>query len=228
MMTQKYNATRMLPALSLAFLTAAPVSGAFVTPQMGGGQVAMMGGAPMKHLDISFDGTDVSVHIDDTVGTPMLRPLSAPDEFDPAEPWAVLNDKAYNFQYGWNPSGFITLPAGSGIWVERLSQDSELQVYARPPATVPAYSPLFENDGDTWQWSGAMTHNVYAVADPTQSSYSATYRVYIGDATTGEALASYGSADVTLDFSAAPVPEPASALLAMGALLAVTGRRRRG
>jgi len=227
MMIQKYNATRTLAGLSLALMTAAPAHAAFVTPQMGGGQVAMMGGAPMKHLDVSFDGTDISVHIDDTVGTPMLRPLSAPDEFDPAEPWGVLDDKAYNFQYGWNPSGFITLPTGAGIWIERLSQDAELEVYARPPATVPAYSALFENDGDTWQWSGAMTHNVYAVQDPMQTSYSATYRVYIGDATTGEALPGYGSADVTLDFGATPVPEPATAF-ALAALLPLVGRRRRG
>ncbi|MFN3167412.1 MAG: hypothetical protein ACE37H_10145 [Phycisphaeraceae bacterium] len=224
-MIQQFNATRTLAGLSLALLAATPAHAVFVTPQMGGGQVAMMGGAPMKHLDVSFDGTSVSVHIDDTVGTPMLRPLTGTDEFDPAEPWGVLGDKAYNFQYGWNPSGFISLPTGAGIWVERLGQDAALEVYARPPATVPAYSVLFENDGDRWQWSGAMTHNVYAVQNPMQSNYSATYRVYIGDATTGDALPGYGSADVTLDFSANPVPEPATAF-ALAALLPLIGRRR--
>lgn len=220
-----FNRRSVLAGLSLAFALALPAQAAFVTPQMGGGQVAMMGGAPMKHLDVSFDGTDISVHIDDTVATPMLRPLTPPDAFDPSESWAVLNDKAYNFQYGWNPSGFITLPGGAGIWIQRLGQDPELEVYARPPAIDPAYAPLFANDGDAWKWSGAMTHNAYAVLDPTRDTYTATYRVYIGDAVTGEALAGYGSTDVTLAFSATPVPEPAT--IGLVALLPVLMRRRR-
>jgi len=208
-----------LASLSLSLVFASSAQGAYVTPQMGGGQVGMMGGAPMKHLDISFDGTDISVDIDDTVATPLLRPLTSPDQFDPAEPWAVLTDKAYNFQYGWNPSGFISLPSGAWIWIERLSHDSGLATFARPPASEPAYSPLFVNDGDIWKWSGSMTHLVHAVLDPMQSLYEARYRVYIGNETTGAALPGYGSDDVTLTFNATPVPEPASlALLAMGGL----------
>lgn len=211
--------------LMLALTITTPAHAVFVTPQMGGGQVSMMGGAPMKHLDITFDGTDLSVHLDDSVATPLLRPLTAPDAFDPAEPWAVLTGKDYNFQYGWNAGGLITLPAGAGIWVQRISADPGLETYARPPALDPAYSPLFENDGDAWRWSGAMTHNVYAVLNPTQDTYSATYRVYIGDAITGEVLPGYGSDQVTLAFDAIPVPEPTS--LAVLALLPVLTRRRR-
>jgi len=207
----------------LAF--ASPVQAAYVTPQMGGGQVEMMSGAPMKHLDVSFDGTDLSVHIDETVATPWLRPLTPPDEFDPAQPWSVLSDKSYNFQYGWNSSGFISLPENSGIWIELLETNEELETFARPPANEPSYSPLFQNVGDTWQWTGSMTHNAYAVLDPAQSSYSATYRVYIGDATTGELLDDYGSDEVTLMFQATPVPEPSS--LTGLAIFFLMSRRRR-
>lgn len=215
----------LFASLGLSLMTSGGARAAFVTPQMGGGQVGMMGGAPMTHLDISFDGTDLAVHIDESVATPMLRPLSPPDTFDPAEPWSVLADKAYNFQYGWNPSGFISLPDDAGVWIQRVSQDDGLETYARPPAAEPAYTPLFESDGDRWQWTGAMTHNAYAVLDPTQPSYEATYRVYIGDGETGEVLAGYGSDEVTLTFDATPVPEP-SALVAF-ALLPLLMRRRR-
>ena len=51
-----------------------------------------------------------------------------------------------------------------------------------------------------------MTHNVYAVARPQQDVFEATYRVYVGDETTGEELVNaedepaYGSDIVTFQF----------------------------
>lgn len=206
-----------------------PAYGAFVSPQMGGGQVDMMG-APMKHTDIMFDGTNISVHIDDTVATPALRPLALPDEFDPAQPWSVLADKAYNFQNAWNPGGFITLPSGTGIWIERISSDPGLETYLRPPAfsSGSTWPEIFEVDGDRWKWSGAMQHNAYAVVNPLKDSYSATYRVYIGDATTGLPVLGYGSADVTWTWTATPVPEPSSyLLLGFGIVALVWASKRR-
>jgi hypothetical protein len=201
---------------------AALAQAAYVMPAMGGAQFGMMQGAAMIHTDITFDGTNVGAHVDTSHGVPMLRPLVAPDEFDPAQPWAVLSGKAYNFQHAWNPSGFITLPANTGIWIERVSQDPELQSYKRPPAT-PQYGPVFSFDGDRWQWSGAMTHNVYAVQNPTKISYEAQYKVYIGDATTGQPLPAYGSALVTWTWSAV-VPEPKALFLMTG--LGIVFRRR--
>lgn len=200
---------------------------AIVTPQMGGGQVGMMG-APMKHTDVMFDGTNITLHVDDTVATPWLRPLAAGDTFldsNSVHPYDVLEGRAYNFQNAWNVGGLFTLPANSWIWVERLSQDAGLEVYQRAPST-PEYAPIFQNDGDRWRWTGTMTHNAYAVLDPLQSTYSANYRVYIGDGTTGVPLSGYGSADVTWTWNATPVPEPASlSLLAIGAM-AILRRRR--
>lgn len=218
------------PALIVATMTglgSSSATAAYVTPQMGGGQVGMMDGAAMLHADIGFDGTNLSVTLDTSHGVPELRPLTPPDAFDPVQPWAVLTGKAYNFQWAWNPAGFITLPSGSGIWIERLHHNDGLEAYLRPPAE-PSYAPVFEADGDRWRWSGAMTHNVYAVENPTQSLYSADYRVYIGDAVTGEPLAGYGSVDVTWTWQASPVPEPASLALvgAGGFLLLCRGRSR--
>ena len=211
---------------SALLLSAAPTMGAYVTPMMGGGQ--SMGS--MKHVDITFDGPNIGVHIDGTVATPWLRPLTTPDAFDPAQPWSVLGTKAYNFQYAFNPGGFITLPGNTGIWIERLSHSDGLEVYLRPPmynaATHGATWPsILANDGARWKWSGGMQHNAYAVLDPLESTYTASYRVYIGDATTGAPLGGYGSDTVTLTFNATPVPEPAMmSLLIVGAAML---RRRR-
>jgi len=206
-----------------AFLTVSqPANAAYVMPQMGGGQVGMMG-APMKHADITFDGTNLAVHVDDTVGTPVLRPLTPPDEFDPAQPWSVLSGKAYNFQLAWNPGGFITLPSGTGIWVERLFATPGLETYLRPPmwTSGATWTPILAADGARWQWSGSMQHNAYAMLNPTLSSYETSYRVYLGEETTGTPLLGYGSADVTWKWSATPVPEPigASLLLVSGMLI---------
>ena len=201
----------------------------FVSPMIGGGSVGM-GTAPMKHVDITFVSNNIQCDVDTTGDTPVLRPLTAPHRFDSNQPWAVLIDKAYNYQYAFNSGGFITLPANTGIWVERLSQDSELQVYMRPPqwtsAMGPTWTPIFLADHDRWQWSGSMQHNAYAVLYPTKSTYSASYKVYIGDATTGDPVAGYGFDTATFNWTATPVPEPGTiALLALGALLAA---RRRG
>lgn len=58
----------------------------------------------MKHADITFDGVNLRVHVDSTVPIPLLRSICPPDQFDPAMPWYVLENKAHNFQYGWNPT----------------------------------------------------------------------------------------------------------------------------
>jgi hypothetical protein len=197
---------RLLLLVVIPWLAFVPTASAeYVIPQMGGGQVGQ-GAAPMKHADITFDGTSLQVHLDETVGTPLLRALNEPNEFDPAQPWNVLNDKAYNFQHGWNPGGFISLPSGTWIWMEQLFATPGLEVYQRPPAS-PAYAPAFGTAGSAarWRWSGAMTHNVYAVPCPLLSQYEASYRVYIGDNTSGEPLPAYASADVTFHFLATPV-----------------------
>lgn len=218
---------RTVPVLLVACVGLQEVRAAYVIPQIGGGQVGMVG-APMKHTDVLFDGIDITVHVDETVATPVLRPLAPPDAFDPAQPWSVLAGRAYNFQHAWNPGGFITLPAGGAIWMQRLSHDDGLEAYLRPPAS-PAYAPVFEADGDQWKWSGAMTHNVYAVQAPLQSQYSATYRLYIGgDDTIGAPLPGFGSADVTWTWHATPVPEPASTVLLLLGVVASSARCRPG
>lgn len=161
----------------------------------------------MKHADITLVGKTLSVQIDPTVETPLLRSLKDPDEFDPSLPWSVLNDKAYNSQYGWNPSGFWFPPAGSAVWIEQLFATPGLEVYSTTLPVSFDYAPLFGTDqSDTkWKWQGFMVHNTYAVLHPLLEQYEATYKVFFGNEITGEATPGYQPAEVTFRFKASPL-----------------------
>lgn len=194
---------RYFGTVTLALLCVPSISSAvYVLPRMGGGSVGEFGGAPMKHADVSFDGS-FHVAIDSSVATPVLRALTPPEEFDPSKPWDVLTDTSHNFQYGWNRGFPFSVPFTANIWIEQTDASPGLEVFQRPPAPGPTYSPIFGTDGSStrWRWNGSMTHNVYSVTDPTESSYFASYRIYIGDAA-GEALAGYGEASTTFWFAA--------------------------
>ena len=180
---------------------------AYVFPQLGGGNVPQAS-APMKHISVSQNGTSLSISVDDTVDTPLLRALEEPDQFDPAADWAVLQDKAHNFQYGWLPSGVWNIPSGSGVFVEHLDSTPGLESYYVDGLLISnTYNPILGTEASSaiWQWDGAMTHNAYAVLNPILSSYEATYRVYIGDEVTAVPLSGYQSAEVTISFDATPV-----------------------
>lgn len=158
----------------------------------------------MKHADVTLVGSALVVRLDETVPTPQLRSLAPEDQFDPNMPWAALEGTNHNFQYGWNPSGFWAPPSGAGVWVELLEATPGLLTYEAIFPVSGTYDPLFGNSGSSlrWQWSGAMTHNAYAVVNPTRSRYEASYRVYIGDATTGEPTPGYEPAEVTFQWVA--------------------------
>ncbi len=227
---------KMLPICAFSILLSGVASAHSVLPTMGGAQVTRMDGAPMKHASIDFDGTDISVHVDESVATPLLRGLTE-HEFDPAEPWAVLSGKAHNFQYGWVLGSTWAPPAGLSVYVEPLASTPGLEVYeggrfmSEETIRMMTFEPIFAA-GAPWVWSGVMTHNVYAVTNPTEASYEAIYRVYLADAVTGveptDALGApvYGDDTVTFAWSATPVPEPVTLGLLLIAV-ATTLRTRR-
>ncbi len=201
--TSKDSLTLVCLWLLVVSLTTPQAMAALVLPQMGGGSVSQEN-APMKHADIIFINSAaplLAVGIDHSINTPKLRELSIPDEFDLSEPWSVLAGKAYNYQYGWNPAGFINLPSNTSIWIEQTDASPELEVYDRSPNTL-SYDPIFGTDGSSlrWRWTGFMTHNAYAVANPSSSNYYANYKVYLGNTQTGDPLAGYNSTDVTFEF----------------------------
>lgn len=197
-----------LVVFAFGVCTQRPLEGAFVQPQLIGGSDSVTDpNASMKHIGIHLVGTSIQLAVDETVPTPMLRALDEPDEFDPAQPWAVLQDKAHNFQYGWLIGGLWGPPFGLGVWVELLDATDGLETYSSIAPLSGTYAPIFGTAGSSnlWQWGGSMIHNAYAVENPTLSSYQATYRVYIGDAVTGAPTPGYQSDVVTLTFNATPV-----------------------
>ena len=83
--------------------------------------------------------------------TPQLLALPAGYTFDSRSNYYVLNGKAYNYQYAWNPGGIFSPPAGAAVWIECLSASPGLQCFdgpgnksISPPRT---YAPIFGTAG---------------------------------------------------------------------------------
>lgn len=210
MNTNRY--ARLSIALVLLVSVAGAARAAYVRPRIGGAQLGHTQ-APMIMPEIYFDGAGIRVVDADGLPwpvfpwseAPVLRPLTPPDEFDPNEPWAVLTGTAHNFQYGWDSALLDAVtnpfPEGSAIWIEVLRQSPELSVYYKDAG----YAPLFgtpDAEGnpspDIWMWDLRMRHNTYAVSDTFYGRLSGDYKVYLGDAVTGEEF---------LDADGAPVYE---------------------
>jgi hypothetical protein len=155
-------------------------------------QAPSLGGS-MLHLLIEQDGDSVVIDYE--------TPLSGPIEMFryPGEMYAgaasVLDDTYYSGRFGWLANGFFNLPAGSGVFVENVGTTIGVRVY-----DAFSFAPILGTDGSdiVWEWSGAMTHNWYSVDGP--GEYSATYRVYVGDASTGVDLPGWDHAFLTLEW----------------------------
>jgi hypothetical protein len=134
----------------------------------------------------------------------------------------------------------------ASIWIDCVDKSAGLESYLAigkyginadnslnlDPA-INAYSGIFGTAGSSskWQWDGQMDHNTYAVdtslASPGQL-FSATYRVYVGDATGNEILNPDLSSASTLEtWTWQAVPEPTTMSLALLGLAGVFVARKR-
>jgi hypothetical protein len=202
----------------------------YVSPKIGGDQVGMMS-APMIMPEIYFDSNSVSVvnaswaawpaYDWDDPKIPVLRPLTDSNNvFTPGQPYVVLTDKSYNYQYGWD-GGLLDetahpFPGGSVVWVKVLSQTPGLETYYKDGLDDPwygsAYFPLFGTPGpggspssDKWRWNKGMRHNVYAIPKTFYGRIQATYQVYVGEANGVETInpltgQPFGSSIVTFNW----------------------------
>ncbi|QDU33581.1 hypothetical protein KS4_16320 [Poriferisphaera corsica] len=191
-------------------------------PKFGGG-----GAAPMKHLDIELVNNAIQVHIDETVPMPILA--VSPDTYAAEKKYSILNGKAFNGQYGWNPRGFFSglNTATQSIWVEMISMSDGLNVYEGGmgmTVDMHTFDPILGTQGSAngaiWEWNGTMVHNWYAADAP--GEYSATYKVYVGDKA-GNELSSFVSDTLTIQF----VPEPASVAVVGLMGISLLGLRRK-
>lgn len=179
-----------------------------VNPARGGG---LDTNAPMVHVDVFYDAdaNQMRAALDGTKGMAILRPLPPGYTVDVNSKYSVVAGKAYNLQYAWNPGGVFTPPAGASVWIECLSSSPGLEVYDGPGNKMEnpprRYSPIFGTAGSSkrWEWYGRMAHNTYAIRNPTSPIVTAEYRIYFGDAETGdpEAYADYGDAIVRLSWA---------------------------
>jgi hypothetical protein len=220
----KLTAVYISTAILIMLISTTAALANIVTPTIGGAQVGS-DLAPMIMPEITYDAATQKITVKTMMGMPwmtlmgndrpVLRPLTGTDTFDSSNKtyYPALNGKAYNYQYGWSNGIFAAnhtvLPTGAKIWIELQNQTPGLSTYNKNSS----YAPIFGTDGSSniWKWNEmmGMAHNVYAVT-PGIADWSATYNVYMGDATTGAPLAGYFSDTVTLTWSSIPVPEPAT------------------
>lgn len=181
--------TGTLASLALALALAPGALG--VNPVMGG---------PMKHVMVELMAGQVHVMVDPNVETPLLRRRA--DVHTGAA--AVLTDTMYNAQYGWMAEGPEQPPLNAFFWIEQVSATPGLLAYSGGSMMNPAtYAPIFGTGGSAARilWSGTMQHNWYASIVPGQ--YSASYRVYVGDAS-GAPVPGFTPGEVTLNWIAPP------------------------
>jgi hypothetical protein len=213
---------------------------------------------PMTMLNVSFNTSTLRLSVvDEAMMLPggvaglTLAPLGT---YDPAQPYAVLNGTQYSRRLGWDDANRIgnTDPAllinnlvqstygpGASIWIDCLTKSTGLESYLavgmNGMGSPNSYSGIFGTAGSStkWQWDGMMDHNTYAVGldyitAPSQL-FSATYKVYVGDAFGNEILnpdLSSASSMETWTWQAVPEPTAMSlALLGFGGFLATRKRK---
>ena len=131
-----------------------------------------------------------------------------------------------------------TYGAGAGIWIDCLSKSAGLESYLavgmNGMGSPNSYSGIFGTAGSDskWKWDGMMDHNTYAVGLNNITSpgqlFSATYKVYIGDANGVEILNPDTSSASTMEiWTWQAVPEPTALSLALLGFGVLAVRKRK-
>jgi hypothetical protein len=205
---------------------------------------------PMTMLNVSFDPGTLTLDVANASLVPVLN-LAPPGTYDPAQPWSVLNGTEYSRRLGWDdanknnpdPSTHIlnlvqtTYGSGASLWIESIAQSPELKCYLavgmNGMGSPDSYSGIFGTAGSStkWQWDGMMDHNTYAVSLSDISSpgqlFSATYKVYVGDAAGNEILnPDLSSASTFETWTWQAVPEPTMLSLAALGIIGLLASRK--
>jgi hypothetical protein len=209
---EKLSSERFLAVVCAFSLTMAAGSGRAATLTA----VPMQGGMVMPM--VSYHSSDGKMHVMMPTTVPQLTPLlvSNPgDSFDPADPWFGALDpsaqgKAFSRRYGFvMDSNTDLLPAGTQIWIRRLSGSAGLSAYRYQETAPKALQPIFVTDGVTnaLYWNGMMFHPVFA-APPGTNSLSATFEMYLLDTTTGLEMSASSSGPLVFTWTDVPDGRP--------------------
>ena len=189
------------PTLEAATLTSVPMQGGMVMPM------------------VSYKAADGRIHVQLDPAVPQLTPLLASnpaDHFAADDPWYDILDPnrlglAFSRRYGF-VMGTMTdpLPAGTGIWLRKLSGSPEVRAYRYASTAPKAFEPIFGTAGapPSMAWSGMMFHPTFAAPAGT-NTYSATFDAHLRDAASGAELPNTTSDPFTLTWTSAPDGRPA-------------------
>lgn len=162
---------------SAATLTSVPMQGGMVMPM------------------VSYHAADGRIQVTMPPEAPQLTPLliSHPsDAFDPADPWFPGLDPSaqgasFSRRYGFVMDAMTDpLPPGTQMWIRKLSGSPELKAFRYSGSEPKIWQPIFGTDGvtNTLHWNGMMFHPAFT-APPGTNSLTATFEVYLLEATTG-------------------------------------------
>jgi hypothetical protein len=247
---------QILPSLLIAWplvghgttLQMVPMQGAFPTDPV----------ADMVHVYVVFnDRPTNTVQLTLDPATPQLTPLAVShpgDGFDASDPWygdlePLPNGQglAFSRRYGFlvETASSDPLPAGLGLGIRLLSSTPGLQMYfyrnttgdeLMDPVFLASPSQPGVTPNDSLLWNGNMWHPLFT-APASEGMYDATFEVFVTSNSTAAVVdcstpalpaTGYAPAQITLSFTAIPVPEPGlPGLLGAGVLWVATHMRRR-
>jgi hypothetical protein len=199
----------LLGAFAMSLAPVAAVAATLTTVPMQGSMIM-----PMLCYHAS-DGT-LTIQVDPTV--PQLIPLlvSNPgDCFDPASPWHDALDPsrqglAFSRRYGFVMDiASDLLPAGTAIWIRKLSSSDGLGAYRYRSSALGTWEPIFGTAGATnaLQWDGTMFHPAFA-ALPGTNAYTATFEAFLLDIGTGVPVPGANTGPFTFNWTAVPDGRP--------------------
>jgi len=184
-----YPPTKYVTAACVAWVAGAAVSAWAATLT----SVPMQGGMVMPML--SYNASDGTLHVSVDPTVPQLTPLlisNPTDRFDLADPWYDCLDPsrqglAFSRRYGFvMDTATDKIPAGTAIWIRKLSSSPVLGAYRYRSGANKAWQPIFGTADSTnaLQWDGIMFHPGFT-APPGTQTYTATFEAFLMDTTTG-------------------------------------------
>jgi hypothetical protein len=179
--------------------------------------VPMQGGMAMPM--VAYHADHGHLHVMMPAEVPQLTPLlvsNPADGFDPTDPWHDDLDPSrrglsFSRRYGFVMDTMSDpLPAGTAIWLRKLSGPPELGFYRSSGSAPKAWQPNFGTAGTTNAlfWNGMMFHP--GVAAPAGTNpLTATFEAYLADTNTMTEVTGSGFGLLVFNFTKVSDGRPA-------------------